>query len=129
MNPSGGSRPATGRAPHNPEVHMITRRIAVGVCLALCAQLALGGCVPGSYVAGPAGRVVVGEDVPNLGPAAPAELRVAEPWTFDNLAVYAIHGADHLAGAAPVPLQQALAAGDAVVWETGSVAQLIIENR
>jgi hypothetical protein len=51
------------------------------------------------------------------------------PWTFANLAVYPIRDSDQLGGQQPIPLQQALASGAAVVQETGNVATLIIENR
>ena len=57
-----------------------------------------------------------------------ADYRFSGPYTHDNLAVYLVHGADTLAGASFVTLQEALAAKTAVVHETGSVNRLAVEN-
>ena len=59
-------------------------------------------------------------------PAAAVE--VAGPYIHHNLAVYLVHGPDGPAGALDT-LEQALERGQVVVYETGSVNQLAIENR
>jgi hypothetical protein len=63
--------------------------------------------------------------------AAAAELpRVSAPLAHDNLTVYFVHGPDAVADAHKVAtLQEALAAGWAVVIETGDVNTLAVENR
>jgi hypothetical protein len=63
-------------------------------------------------------------------PAAAAEPpRVSEPLSHDNLTVYFVHGSDVVASAKVATLQEALAAGWAVVHETGNVNTLAVENR
>ncbi|MBX9623397.1 MAG: hypothetical protein K2X82_06245, partial [Gemmataceae bacterium] len=61
-------------------------------------------------------------------PAAAATPRVAAPVAHANLAVYLIHGPDAVDDARVVTLPEALARGWAVVHETGSVNQLVVEN-
>jgi hypothetical protein len=53
--------------------------------------------------------------------------RLSGPEVHDNLAVFFIHGRS-APGAAPLTLQEALAAGKAKVYETGNVNELAIEN-
>jgi hypothetical protein len=53
--------------------------------------------------------------------------RISGPDSHDNLAVFFIHGKS-ATGAAPLTLQEALAAGKAKVYETGNVNELAIEN-
>ena len=63
-----------------------------------------------------------------LAPAAADEpLRVSGPAVHENLAVYFLHGRS-AAGAVPLTLKEALAAGKVVVHETGDVSMLAIEN-
>jgi hypothetical protein len=61
--------------------------------------------------------------------AAAEQTRVSEPVSHDNLTVYFIHGKDAVADARVATLQEAIAAGWAVVHETGSVNELAVENR
>lgn len=62
-------------------------------------------------------------------PAQAAEqLRVADPLTHANLAVYFIHGPDALDDTKVVSLQEALERGWAVVRETSNVNSLEVEN-
>jgi hypothetical protein len=53
--------------------------------------------------------------------------KVSGPYTFENLAIYFVHGERHR-GEAPLTLQEALKAELAQVHETGDVDQLEIEN-
>ncbi|MGE3066724.1 MAG: DUF6569 family protein [Hyphomicrobiaceae bacterium] len=53
--------------------------------------------------------------------------RLSGPFTFDNLALYFVHGTS-VPGPAPLTLQEALMKGSAVVTETGKVNELSIEN-
>lgn len=65
----------------------------------------------------------------NPPPAQAAEqLRVGDPRTHANLAVYFIHGPDALDDAKVVSLQEALERGWAVVTETSNVNTLEVEN-
>jgi hypothetical protein len=59
---------------------------------------------------------------------AAAAVEVSGPYLHHNLAVYLVHGPDGSAGALD-PLEQALERGQVVVYETGSVNELAIENR
>ena len=54
-------------------------------------------------------------------------LRLSAPVVQDNLAVYLIHGPSR-AGPVPLTLAEALESGDAVLRETGTIAELSIEN-
>lgn len=53
--------------------------------------------------------------------------RISEPKVHENLAVYFVHGAS-APGPVPLTLQEAIAAGNVVVNETGQVNELTIEN-
>jgi hypothetical protein len=54
-------------------------------------------------------------------------IRVSGPHTFENLAVYFVHGAS-AAGTVPLTLEEAVAKGTVQVIETGRVNELQIEN-
>jgi hypothetical protein len=58
----------------------------------------------------------------------PPEWKVSEPHTFQNLAVFLIHGRDVHPGKKFLTLQEALADKKIVVHETGSVNELAVEN-
>jgi ARG/rhodanese/phosphatase superfamily protein len=53
--------------------------------------------------------------------------RISGPHTYENLAVYFVHGTS-VGGAVPLTLQEALAKGHVQVVETGRVNELQIEN-
>ena len=53
--------------------------------------------------------------------------RISGPHTYQNLAVYFVHGTS-AGGAVPLTLQEALAKGQVQVVETGQVNELQIEN-
>jgi len=53
--------------------------------------------------------------------------RLSGPYTFENLAIYFVHGAS-AAGAVPLTLEEAVAKGRVQVIETGRVNELQIEN-
>ncbi len=60
--------------------------------------------------------------------AAPdAAIRIATPFSHENLAVYLVHGRS-AEGPTPSTLEEALAKGSVVVHETGYVRELKIEN-
>lgn len=60
--------------------------------------------------------------------AAPdAAIRIAAPFSHENLAVYLVHGRS-AEGPTPSTLEEALAKGSVVVHETGNVRELKIEN-
>lgn len=62
-------------------------------------------------------------------PAEPApEFAVTGPFTHDNLSVFLLHGPDTARTWPVLGLDEALAAGVAIVHETGSVNQLAVEN-
>jgi hypothetical protein len=68
------------------------------------------------------------------GPLAPAaaaseQVRVADPLRHENLTIYLIHGPDVVPESKVASLQEALAAGWAVIHETGNVNTLQVENR
>lgn len=62
--------------------------------------------------------------VPN---AAAADLRLSGPYVHDNLSVYLVHGADRVTKKY-LTLSEALDQHKVVVYETGSVNQLQVEN-
>lgn len=55
--------------------------------------------------------------------------RLSGPYTHKNLTIYLVHGDDRLKGRKFLTLQEALEKKLVVVYETGSVNQLEIENR
>lgn len=61
-------------------------------------------------------------------PARAESEKITGPHTHENLAVYIIHGEDRVKGKTYLTLQDALAQKKAVVRETGSVNQLVVEN-
>src|SRR5438309_860922 len=61
-------------------------------------------------------------------PVKNAEFTISEPITCLNLAVYLIHGEDVIPGKSFLTLQEALENNKIVLHETGTVAQLTIEN-
>jgi hypothetical protein len=62
-------------------------------------------------------------------PAAPAaDFRVSGPYTHDNLSIFLIHGAKSTTGGKLLTLQEAMEQKKVVVYETGSVNELAIEN-
>ena len=60
--------------------------------------------------------------------AAGADLQLTGPFTHQNLTIYLIRG-NPAAKSKLLPLQQAMAANKVVVYETGTVSELAIENR
>jgi hypothetical protein len=64
---------------------------------------------------------------PFLTPAA--DLRISGPYTHDNLSIYLLHGKSSDAGAKLLTLQEAMDQQKVVVYETGQVNELSIENR
>jgi hypothetical protein len=60
-------------------------------------------------------------------PSSPDPVRVSGPLTYENLAVYFIHG-QSAPGKAPLTLEEALAQRTVEVRETGKVNELEIEN-
>jgi len=70
-----------------------------------------------------------GTAIPAQSAAAGEQPRVSDPVSHDNLTVFFIHGPDAVANAKVATLQEALAAGWAVVHETGDVNVLAVENR
>lgn len=89
-----------------------------------------------------AGVVVLGLGLFHLneGPALPpqtldlgsvvsvADYRLSGPYTHDNLTVFLVSGNATMDGSSIMTLQEALAQKKAVVYETGAVNQLAIEN-
>ena len=61
------------------------------------------------------------------GALADQGIRVSGPHTFENLAVYFVHGTSAV-GAVPLTLEEAVAKGTVQVIETGRVNELQIEN-
>ncbi len=55
--------------------------------------------------------------------------RISGPYVHENLAVFLIHGKDHLADQPFLTLQEALQQKKVTVHETGQVNQLAVENR
>lgn len=70
--------------------------------------------------------------VPSAGAEPPeklsAEWTISGPSTYQNLAVYLIHGKEVLPGKNVLTLQEALEQKKVIVHETGSVNQLAVEN-
>ena len=56
-----------------------------------------------------------------------AELRLSGPYTHDNLSIYLVHGPDRVQ-TRYLTLSEALMQHNVVVYETGSVNQLQVEN-
>lgn len=70
-----------------------------------------------------------GGEAPWVGPSVEAaEFKLSGPYTHGNLSVFLVHGPDRLAGKNYMTLQEALEAKKAVVYETGNVNQLSVEN-
>ena len=61
--------------------------------------------------------------------AAPDAYRVSGPFTHGNLSVFLLHAPDTVADRPVLGLDEALANGSAIVFETGSVNELAVENR
>ncbi len=59
--------------------------------------------------------------------AGAPERRISGPFAHDNLAIYLVHGAS-APGPVPLTLAEAMQRGHAVVYETGNVSELSIEN-
>ena len=93
---------------------MTSSRVALGVVVLLLAGL--------WFVGG-------GSATPPPSAAAAELVRVSEPVTHDNLTIYFVHGQDAVADVKVATLQEAIAAGWAVVHETENVNQLAVENR
>jgi hypothetical protein len=93
---------------------MTSSRVALGLIVLLLAGL--------WFVGG-------GSATPPTSAAAAELVRVSEPIQHDNLTVYFVHGQDLVPDAKVATLQEALAAGWAVVHETGTVNTLEVENR
>ena len=60
--------------------------------------------------------------------AAPDDVRISGPHEKGNLSIYFVHGPSQ-PGPAPLTLAEAITSGDAVVYETGQVSRLSIENK
>ena len=56
-----------------------------------------------------------------------AELRLSGPYTHDNLSIYLVHGKDRVQ-TRYLTLSEALSQHKVVIYETGSVNQLQVEN-
>jgi hypothetical protein len=93
---------------------MTSSRVALGLVVLLLAGL--------WFVGG-------GSATPTPSAAAAELVRVSEPVTHDNLTIYFVHGQDAVADVRVATLQEAIAAGWAVVHETENVNQLAVENR
>jgi hypothetical protein len=63
------------------------------------------------------------------GPAAPGSPRITGPYTHENLSIYLIHSARNATAHQLLTLQEAMDQKKTVVYETGSVNQLAIENQ
>jgi len=61
--------------------------------------------------------------------APAAEFRISGPYTHENLSLYLLHGKPSPAGAGLLTLQEAMDQQKVVVYETGQVNELSIENR
>ncbi len=61
--------------------------------------------------------------------APAADLRISGPYTHDNLSLYLLHGPRNQAGQKLLTLQEAMDQRKVVVYETGQVNQLSIENQ
>src|SRR5262245_14844746 len=61
--------------------------------------------------------------------ATPSPPAVSGPYAAANLTVFLVHGPDAAAARPLLTLSEALERGVAVVYETGSVNQLAVENR
>jgi hypothetical protein len=62
-------------------------------------------------------------------PAAPGNPRITGPYTHENLSIFLIHSAGNATGRKLLTLQEAMDQKKTVVYETGSVNQLAIENQ
>lgn len=60
--------------------------------------------------------------------AALGDMRISGPHVHRSLAVFVIHGADREAGKTFLTLEEAMAQNKVVVYETGNVQELAIEN-
>lgn len=69
-----------------------------------------------------------GASVPTQSASAAEVIHVSAPVAHENLTVYFIHGADTVANAQIMTLQEALESGKAIVHETGNVNSLTVEN-
>src|SRR6266436_2633958 len=56
------------------------------------------------------------------------EFAISGPFQHENLTIFLIHGKDRIKGATILTLQEALEQRKAIVHETGSVNELIVEN-
>jgi hypothetical protein len=63
------------------------------------------------------------------GPAAPGNPPITGPYTHENLSIFLIHSARNATGQKLLTLQEAMDQKKTVVYETGSVNQLAIENQ
>ena len=63
------------------------------------------------------------------GPAAPGNPRITGPYTHDNLSIFLIHSARNATTHKLLTLQEAMEQKKTVVYETGSVNELAIENQ
>jgi hypothetical protein len=63
------------------------------------------------------------------GPAAPGNPPITGPYTHENLSIFLIHSARNATGHKLLTLQEAMEQKKTVVYETGSVNQLAIENQ
>ena len=61
--------------------------------------------------------------------APAADFRISGPYTHDNLSIFLLHGKSGEAGAKLLTLQEAMDQQKVVVFETGQVNELSIENR
>src|SRR5215467_8494394 len=57
------------------------------------------------------------------------DFRISGPFTHDNLAIYLLHGSGGKANRKLLTLQEAMDRKKVVVFETGQVNELSIENR
>ena len=69
---------------------------------------------------------LIGFALPAAGPAD--DLRISGPFTHDNLSIFLIHSARPAPGAKLLTLREAMEQKKVVLYETGSVNELAIEN-
>ena len=87
-------------------------RIWSGVGILLVCGLVLAGCV------------TRGAESPSAG----GDYRLSGPYTHNNLTIYLVHGADTIRAGRLLTLQEAMDQKKVVVYETGSVNELAVEN-
>jgi ARG and Rhodanese-Phosphatase-superfamily-associated Protein domain len=105
---------------------------AVLVFALICVPLAIAGIVVHSLTSRPQTEIEPeGPFMPSQQPGAVVTAggyHLSGPYTHGNLAVFLVHGPETLEGRSFLTLQEGLERKQAVVHETGSVAELAVEN-